>query len=70
MEGREMCRLLKADPETREIKIIVMTSLYKGQKYRSEAMSEFGADGYLGKPLSPELLATTLRGLCPTPENR
>jgi CheY-like chemotaxis protein len=65
LEGREMCRRLKADPETQDIKIIVMTSLYKGQRYRSEAMSEFGADGYLGKPIDPELLAKTLHELVP-----
>jgi len=70
LEGREMCRRLKADPETQDIKVIVMTSLYKGQRYRSEAMADFGADGYLAKPLDPELLATTLRSLCPTPENK
>jgi CheY-like chemotaxis protein len=69
LEGREMCRRLKADPETRDIKIIVMTALYKGQRYRTEAMSNFGADGYLAKPLDPELLATALRALVPTPEN-
>ncbi|MCM3876959.1 MAG: response regulator [Thermoanaerobaculia bacterium] len=69
LEGREMCRRLKADPETRDIKVIVMTSLYKGQRYRSEALANFGADGYLGKPLDPVLLATTLRALVPTPEN-
>ncbi|MFI5120845.1 MAG: PleD family two-component system response regulator [Thermoanaerobaculia bacterium] len=66
LEGREMCRRLKADPETQDIKIIVMTSLYKGQRYRSEAMSNFGADGYLSKPLDPDLLASTLRSLVPT----
>jgi two-component system, OmpR family, phosphate regulon response regulator PhoB len=65
LEGREMCRRLKSDPETRDIKIIVMTSLYKGQRYRSEAMSQYGADGYLAKPLDPELLATTLTALVP-----
>ena len=65
LEGREMCRHLKADPETGDIKIIVMTSLYKGQRYRSEAMSNYGADGYLEKPLDPELLAKTLRELVP-----
>jgi CheY-like chemotaxis protein len=70
LEGREMCRRLKADPETRDIKIVVMTSLYKGQRYRSEAMADFGADGFLAKPLDPELLATTLRALFPTPENK
>ena len=70
LEGREMCRRLKADPQTHDIKVVVMTSLYKGQRYRSEAMAEFGADGFLAKPLDPEVLATTLRGLFPTPENK
>jgi CheY-like chemotaxis protein len=70
LEGREMCRRLKTDAETRGIKIIVMTSLYKGQRYRSEAMSEFGADGYLGKPIDPELLAKTLRELVPQRESQ
>jgi CheY-like chemotaxis protein len=70
LEGREMCRRLKDDPETRDIKVIIMTSLYKGQRYRGEAMSNFGADGYLAKPLDPELLATTLRALAPTPGNK
>ena len=65
LEGREMCRQLKADPETGDIKIIVMTSLYRGQRYRSEAMSNYGADGYLEKPLDPELLAKTLREIVP-----
>ncbi len=65
LEGREMCRRLKADPETRDIKVIIMTSLYKGQRYRGEAMSNFGADGYLAKPLDPELLAKTLREVVP-----
>lgn len=69
LEGREMCRRIKDDPETRDIKVIIMTSLYKGQRYRSEAMTEFGADGYLAKPVAPELLATALRALVPTPEN-
>jgi CheY-like chemotaxis protein len=69
LEGREMCRRLKADPETRDIKIVVMTSVYKGQRYRSEAMSNFGADGYLVKPIDPELLAKTLRELLPASAN-
>jgi CheY-like chemotaxis protein len=65
LEGREMCRRLKVDPKTRDIKIVIMTSLYKGQRYRSEAISDFGADGYLGKPLDPDLLAKTLHELVP-----
>ena len=63
MDGREMCRRLKDDPRTGHAKIIVMTSLYKGQRYKSEALTEFGADAYLQKPLEAETLAKTLREL-------
>jgi DNA-binding NarL/FixJ family response regulator len=45
------------------------TSFDKGQRYHLEAMTEFGADGYLAKPIDPELLATALRALVATPEN-
>ena len=63
MDGREMCRRVKDDPRTGHAKIVVMTSLYKGQRYKSEALGEFGADAYLTKPLDAETLAKTLRGL-------
>jgi CheY-like chemotaxis protein len=63
MDGREMCRRLKDDPRTGHAKIVVMTSLYKGQRYKSEALAEFGADAYLVKPLEAETLAKTLREL-------
>jgi CheY-like chemotaxis protein len=63
MDGREMCRRLKDDPRTGHAKIVVMTSLYKGQRYKSEAMGEFRADAYLHKPLDAETFARTLREL-------
>ena len=63
MDGREMCRRLKDDPRTGHARIVVMTSLYKGQRYKSEALAEFGADAYLVKPLEAETLAKTLREL-------
>jgi hypothetical protein len=40
-----------------------MTSLYKGQRYRSEALTSFGADAFLQKPLDAGTLAKTLRDL-------
>ena len=66
LDGREMCRRLKADPDTRDLRIAVMTSLYTSSKYRSEALS-FGADDYLAKPFERTQLAELLRKLAPLP---
>jgi len=51
MDGREMCRQLKSDSETREIKVVVMTSLYKSVKYQTEAQKVYKVDDYVVKPL-------------------
>ena len=62
MSGLEATRLLKADPTTRAIPIIVITSFaLSGDKERAAAA---GADSYLAKPYSPrELLALVRRFL-------
>lgn len=51
MDGREMARRLKDDPETRHIRVAVMTSIYTAAKYRVEALKVFHVDDYLLKPL-------------------
>lgn len=66
MDGRELCRRLKADPKMKEIPVIVMTSLYTSQKYRSEAIG-FGADEYLSKPLDRERMAAVVGRFLPPP---
>jgi CheY-like chemotaxis protein len=60
LDGREMCRLLKEDPKTASIPVIVMTSLFTSVKYRMEAHKTFKVDGYLSKPLSPANLSEAL----------
>ena len=52
MDGREMCRRLKANQLTNKIKVIVTTALYTQSKFRSEAFRTFHVDEYLSKPLS------------------
>jgi len=59
LDGREVARLLKTTPETAESKLVVMTALYKGRRYRDEAFKRFHVDEYLEKPVS----APTLRAL-------
>ena len=52
LDGRDVARLLKSDPATANIRTIVMTALYKGQRYRNEAFREFKVDAYIEKPVT------------------
>ncbi|MGK2857422.1 MAG: response regulator [Thermoanaerobaculia bacterium] len=64
LDGRELCKELKSRPGTSGVKVIVMTSLYKGARYKDEAIRTFGVDDYLSKPVEPAtLLAAAERQL-------
>lgn len=56
LDGREIALRLKSDPATRVIKVVVMTALYKGTRYRIEAINSFGVDEYIEKPVDPARL--------------
>jgi two-component system cell cycle response regulator DivK len=58
MDGLTLVRKLKADPATRDIHIVAVTS-YPEMFSRDEAL-EAGCDAYLGKPLSTRTLPATL----------
>ncbi|MEA2165847.1 MAG: hypothetical protein QOK37_3974 [Thermoanaerobaculia bacterium] len=64
-DGRHLCLKLKGDVRTRNIKVIVMSALYRGTKYRNEAFYEFLVDEYLPKPLKPEVLKEAVDRLLP-----
>jgi len=51
MDGMEATRILKNDPETKNCKIIMLTS--KGQQIDKEKGFSAGADDYFTKPFSP-----------------
>lgn len=56
MDGREVCRLLRRDPKTADIPIIMITAL--GSEDQRVKGLELGADDYMVKPFGPqELLA-------------
>jgi CheY-like chemotaxis protein len=59
LDGREMCRLIKQDPVTAGVKVVVMTALFTSPRYRAEAFKTFQVDDYLSKPLD----LTQLRAL-------
>lgn len=61
LDGREMCRRLKADATTAAAKIVIMTGVYTAARYKSEAFREFHADDYLAKPLQFRELSDLLQ---------
>ena len=51
MDGLEVCEIIKARPETRNTKVLILSA--RGQFADLEAGRHAGADGYLVKPFSP-----------------
>jgi two-component system phosphate regulon response regulator PhoB len=54
LSGLEVCRRLKADPDTAELPVIILTA--KGEEEDIVAGFEAGADDYVTKPFSPRVL--------------
>ncbi len=65
LDGRELCLRLKNSEPTAEIKIIVMSALYRGGAYRTEAFKTFLVDEYLEKPIRPDVLREVVQRLIP-----
>jgi two-component system, OmpR family, alkaline phosphatase synthesis response regulator PhoP len=61
MDGFEVCRQIKNDPELRDTYIILLTA--KGQDEDRQKGLAAGADEYLTKPYSPKEMLTHLRNL-------
>jgi CheY-like chemotaxis protein len=61
MDGREMCKQIKADETLAGVKVIVMTSLFTSVKYQNEAFKSFKVDDYLSKPLEFTQVRTLLQ---------
>jgi CheY-like chemotaxis protein len=65
MSGFSVCRRLKADPNTREIKILMVTAL--NELGDIEQACECDTDDFISKPVNgPELLNRVKRLLWPT----
>jgi len=73
MDGFEICKLLKNNPETSHISIIMITA--KGEEADIVAGLELGADDYITKPFSPKVLIARIRTVLrrkrtPQPQDR
>lgn len=68
MDGRELSQALKTNEEIPPPRVIVMTSVYRGEDYEKEARTAYGVDAYLEKPVPMETLRALLADLLPDPE--
>jgi len=61
IDGLEVTRILKNDPETKAIPIVMLTA--KGEEADVVAGLELGADDYVVKPFSPRILLARVRAV-------
>ncbi len=61
MNGYQVCRILKEDPETSSIPILMLTA--KSQESDKFWRAEAGADGYITKPFDMDELIAEMRTL-------
>jgi len=59
LDGLEVCRILKRDPKTEHIPILMLTA--KGEEADIVAGLELGAADYVTKPFSPRVLLARIR---------
>ncbi len=60
-DGYEVCQTLRSDPETADIKIVVLTA--KGGAIEGEKALALGADAFFSKPFGLEELSRRVREL-------
>ena len=61
IDGLEVCRILKGDPSTKKLPIIMLTAL--GDEIDKIVGLEMGADDYITKPFSPRELVARVRAV-------
>ena len=61
LDGYETCKRLKADPETKDIPVILLSA--KGRNVDQKVGFEVGADDYITKPFSPRKLVERINAI-------
>ncbi len=61
IQGMELCRILKNDPKTKNLPIIMLTA--KGEEMDKILGLEMGADDYITKPFSPRELVARIKAV-------
>jgi len=61
IKGDEVCRNVKSNDETKDIKILILSAYLDDEKFKT--MMEYGADVCFSKPLQLPLLKEEVAGL-------
>ena len=61
VDGIEICRALKSDPETKDIPIVMLTA--KSEEADVVVGLQMGADDYIPKPFSPKVLLARIKAI-------
>ena len=59
MNGFEVCKVLKSDPKTKQIPIVMFTVRSRDEGY--ELARQVGCDGYFNKPFAPHDLVAEVK---------
>lgn len=70
LEGAQLCRFVKSDPQIQNTKVVLMTSLYTKSKHKVEVSKQSHPDDYVAKPLDFQKLYTVLNRHLPGVESR
>ncbi len=64
--GFEVCKRLRARPETKEMKMILISSVYDKKRYKREPISLYGADAYVDEHAIEDELLKKIESLMET----
>lgn len=62
IDGLNLCKKIKENPELKNTKVILITAVYKGMTFRFEA-KDYGADGFIEKPIDTKGLISRIEAL-------
>ncbi|MEA2006286.1 MAG: response regulator [Acidobacteriota bacterium] len=65
LHGLDLCQRIKSDPELKQIKVILMTAVYKSLPFQQEIKSS-GADDFITKPLDINDLTNRIQKMLST----
>ena len=63
MHGFEVCSNIRKFPGGDKTPVVIITDVYKGKRYRVDAINKYGATEYIEKPIEDSNLVTILQGL-------